>query len=223
MQGGGSPAYPLPPVPVPIHILITFFRRKIASGYTFCNPVFLPVPPKRGVPGIPPWPWVGGLTANPPHQNWELCSGAHVKNLLLTQTFRQWAIPGHPLNSIKGGRIRLKGGGGYPVTPPPPGRGGWHDFFRNGGGVSGIPPFQNQKTTKTLRGGIEPPRHFRTTGFPGLRPTARLPQQKVYPIGMPGIFLMVSLLPGPGSGPGAGFPVLFPVHFSALSPCRSLP
>ena len=35
---------------------------------------------------------------------------------------------------------------------------------------------------ETLRGGIEPPRHFRTTGFPGLRPTARLPQQKVYPI-----------------------------------------
>ena len=36
------------------------------------------------------------------------------------------------------------------------------------------------KINKTLRGGIEPPRHFRTTGFPGLRPTARLPQQKVY-------------------------------------------
>jgi hypothetical protein len=36
------------------------------------------------------------------------------------------------------------------------------------------------KNNKTLRGGIEPPRHFRTTGFPGLRPTARLPQQKAY-------------------------------------------
>ena len=76
---------------------------------------------------------------------------------------------------------------------------------------------------ETLRGGIEPPRHFRTTGFPGLRPTARLPQQKVYPIGMPGIFLMVSFLPGPGSGPGTRFPVLLPVRSPLLPSCRSLP
>ena len=52
---------------------------------------------------------------------------------------------------------------------------------------------KNHKKDEALRGGIEPPRHFRTTGFPGLRPTARLPQQKVYPICMQGIFLMVSL------------------------------
>src|SRR5512136_2958611 len=75
---------------------------------------------------------------------------------------------------------------------------------------------------KTLRGGIEPPRHFRTTGFPGLRPTARLPQQKVYPICMPGIFLMVSLLMGPCCGSGTGFPVLFPVRSPLLLSRRFL-
>ncbi len=35
------------------------------------------------------------------------------------------------------------------------------------------------KKAETLRGGIEPPRGKCPTGFPGLRPTARLPQQKV--------------------------------------------
>ena len=55
-------------------------------------------------------------------------------------------------------------------------------------------PHNFEKTLRNAEGGIEPPRHFRTTGFPGLRPTARLPQEKVYPICMPGIFLMVSLV-----------------------------
>ena len=39
------------------------------------------------------------------------------------------------------------------------------------GGNTGDPPVQNQKNNKTLKGGVEPPRHFRTTGFPGLRLT----------------------------------------------------
>ena len=39
------------------------------------------------------------------------------------------------------------------------------------GGYTGDPTFKTRKTTETLKGGVEPPRHLRTTGFPGLRLT----------------------------------------------------